>query len=155
MKFSNLLTTVTLVLILPALISLSGCNNPADSGEDEHEEHHQPAGAILKMNGAEIVRYENQEVSGQIEVNAGEETALITLYFLDEHGEEFQPDEPENSLGWHGIETSIAEIVQHADDTKWSFHVQGINADSTSVIFELKHGDHADFETAEIPVIVH
>ncbi|HEX6981623.1 MAG TPA: hypothetical protein VF181_02575 [Balneolaceae bacterium] len=152
MKFSNLFSYSTLLfLTLSTALMLTGCGNPAGSDEEEHP---RPVGIVLQMNGAEIVRYENQEVTGQIEVNTGEETALITLYFLDENGDQFQYDEPEYSLRPHGIDESIAEIEQHAEDGKWSFHVRGITPGTTSVVFELFHGDHGDFETPEIPVIV-
>lgn len=143
-------TLFTILLSLAVLAT--ACNNPA--GDDDEEEHHEPVGAVLKMNGDEIARYEDGEVTGQIEVNSGEETALITIYFLAEDGDEFQPDEPENSLSWKNIDGAIAEVEQHDEDGKWSFHIHGVETGETSVVFQLFHDDHSDFDTGSFSIIV-
>ncbi|MDZ7682050.1 MAG: hypothetical protein U5J63_10160 [Fodinibius sp.] len=74
--------SVALLFTILTLIMATGCNNPASSDDhDDHNEHEHAEGAVLKMNGAEIVRIEDGEVqSGQIEVTEGEETPLITIY---------------------------------------------------------------------------
>ena len=152
--FNNFSTTTLLITFAAILITASACNNPASSEEEHHEE---PVGAVLMMNGAEIVRIEEGIVqSGQIEVNAGEETTLISIYFLADDGDEFQPDEPEFSLRWKDIDTSIADVEQHAEDGKWSFHIHGEASGNTSVVLQLWHEgeDHSDFNTPAIPVVV-
>lgn len=146
----SLNTSLLSVLLLTAL-TLAGCNNPADTDEEEHEE---AVGAVFMMNDEEIIRYENQEATGSIEVTEGEETPPITVYFLDEDGDEFQPDEPEYSLSWRDIDNSIAEIEQQEEDDKWSFRVQGNMQGSTGVIFELDHNGHPDFEIHDITIQV-
>lgn len=152
MKFSNIsLLHGFLLVLLSMIFVLTGCNNPADSEEDPHEEAN---GAVFKMNGEEIIRYENGETTGSIEVTEGEETPRITIYFLDEDGDEFQPDEPEFTLSWRDIDSSIAEIEQHDEDGKWSFHVRGVMEGSTGVIFELDHNGHPDFEIHDITIHV-
>ena len=146
---AKLVTALTLVVLFV------GCNNPASS--DNHDEHENAQGAVLKMNGAEIVRIEDGQVqSGQIEVSQGEETPLITIYFLAEDGDEFQPNDPDFSLRWDQIEASTAEVEQHNEDGKWSFHIHGISKGSTNIRFRLWHNDenHSDFDTPEINVIV-
>ena len=149
---------VALLLTVLTLFLTTGCNNPASSDDqDNHEEHEHAEGAILKMNGAEIVRIEDGVVqSGQIEVTEGEETQLITIYFLAEDGDEFQPDDPDYSLRWDQIDASVAEVKQHDEDGKWGFHIHGVSADTTTVRFQLWHNgeDHSDFDTPEIDVIV-
>lgn len=149
----SLSNQIALCFITLFTFSILGCSNPASSEEEHHDE---AVGAILKMNGQEIVRSDESGVTGQIEVNAGEETTLISIFFLADDGDEFQPDEPEFSLNWTGIDTSIAEVEQHTEDGKWSFHVVGKAQDSTSVVFQLFHDieDHSDFNTLPIPVVV-
>jgi hypothetical protein len=154
MKFFNHFTSVFLLsLTLLAGTMFTGCNNVAANEEEQFEEHF-PVGIVLKMNGQDIVRYENGVTDDSITVAAGEETALISVYFLDEDGEEFQPEEAEHSLAWTIEDDTIAEIEQHAEDGKWSFHVHGVSSGSTTVSFELLHGDHSDFEASGIPIIV-
>lgn len=149
--FTKLSTHTLLVALLAILFTATACNNPASSEEEHHED---PVGAVLKMNGQEIARYDESGVTGQIEVNAGEETALISIFFLADDGDEFQPDEPEFSLNWTDIDTSIADVEQHEEDGKWSFHIHGEASGNTSVVFQLFHDGHSDFDTQPIPVVV-
>ena len=149
--FTNFSTITLLLALIASLVTLSACNNPASSEEENHEE---PVGIVLKMNGQEIVRYDENGVTGEIEVAVGEETTLISLYFLAEDGDEFQPDEPEYSLQWKDINTAIADVEQHSEDGKWAFHIYGEAQGNTSVVFQLFHDDHSDFDTQPIPVVV-
>ncbi|MDX1585772.1 MAG: hypothetical protein R3222_03475 [Balneolaceae bacterium] len=152
--FTNFSAKILLLTLIAGLLTLSACKNPASSEEEEHEN---AVGAILITNGQEIVRIEEgRVVSGQIEVAAGEETTLISIYFLADDGDEFQPDEPDYSLRWSDIDTSIADVEQHAEDGKWGFHIHGEAQGNTSVVLRLWHDGegHSDFDTPSIPVIV-
>lgn len=154
MKLLDMRNSITVLLLL-SLVSLNvtSCSNSAGN-EEEHELT--PQGAILKMNGQEIVRYDEEGLSGAIEVAEGEETALITAFFIAEDGDEFQPEESEYELRLDGIDESIAEIEQHSEDGAWSFHIHGVSQGETGVILLLWHTDenHKDFETPSIPVTV-
>lgn len=147
----SLSNQIALCFITLFTFSILGCSNPASSEEEHHDE---AIGAILKMNGQEIARSDESGVTGQIEVNAGEETTLISIFFLADDGDEFQPDEPEFSLNWKDIDTSIADVEQHAEDGKWSFHIHGEAEGNTSVVFQLFHDGHSDFDTQPISVVV-
>ncbi len=89
-----------------------------------------------------------------IEVSEGEETTLITIWFLADDGDLFQPDDPEFSLNWKDIDTAVANVEQHDEDGKWSFHIHGEAQGNTSVVFQLFHDGHSDFDTQPIPVTV-
>lgn len=157
MKRYNDLSAKTLLIALGAvLFTAISCSNPASSDDDDHDHHEEPVGAVLTMNGQEVASYEGEtgEVTGGIEVNAGEETTLITLWFVADDGDQYQPDEPEYSLNWKDIDTAIADVEQHDEDGKWSFHIHGEAAGTTSVVFQLFHDGHSDFDTAAIPVTV-
>ncbi len=142
-------------LLLSALVItllLAGCSNPASSDDEEH--HEEATGAVFKMNGEELVRYEGGQVSGSIAINEGEETPLITIYFLDKEGHEFQPADAEYSLQWKDIDTAIAEVEQHDEDGKWRFHIRGISQGNTTVTFQLFHGEHSDFDITNVSINV-
>ncbi len=148
LRFSTgLLLSALLITLL-----LAACNNPASSDDEEH--HEDAVGAVFKMNGGEIVRYENGQTSGSIEVNEGEETTLITIYFLDDEGHEFQPDDSEYSLQWKDIDTTIAKVEQHDEDGKWNFHILGNSQGKTTVTFQLFHGSHSDFDIENVTINV-
>ncbi len=154
--FSKHTKTLFTVLIVSFSLAITSCSNPAGTGE---EEHLVPVGAVLFLNGQEIARSENEtgNVEGNITVPAGEETALITIRFIAEDGELFQPQSPEFSLGFgEEIDTSIAEVEQHAEDGKWRFHIVGISEGETELVLQLQHGEdlHSDFATLPVPIIV-
>lgn len=153
MRFYKDFSTKTLLVTLTAvLFTLTACSNPASSEEEEH--HEEPVGAVLTMNGQEVARYDSEGVTGGIEVNEGEETTLITIRFIADDGDLFQPDDPEFNLQWKDIDTAVANVEQHDEDGKWSFHIHGEAQGNTSVVFQLFHEGHSDFDTQPIPVTV-
>jgi hypothetical protein len=144
-------STSILALTFSAALLFAGCNNPA-SNDDEHEEHSETHSMEFVMNGETIVTYANGNVNGHFDVKEQDETALITVEFFDEEGNEIHGDDldEEFSLGWNIANTDYAEIVHHDEDGRWSFHIKGKQAGETTVQFMLMHGDHSDFETPSV-----
>ena len=151
MKKLSLFRNIPLYLV-SALVLLSACSNSTSSDEEEHAD---PKGFVLSMNGADLVtQLSGGTISGEIELKLGDETDLITIYFFDENGDRFQPDEPEYSLGYEFEKDGIAEFEQHFDDGKWSFHIHADTVGVTDLKLKLMHGDHSDFTTQDIQVHV-
>ena len=153
MKKVNLLSTAKTVLSLIIFAGiLTACSNSTSS--DDHD-HSDPEGFRLKMNGQTIVeQLPEQDVTGEFELTPGEETALITIYFIDHDGDEFQPEEDEYSLGYEFEDAGIAEFEQHDEDGKWSFHLHAESEGITDLKLMLMHNDHSDFESQHIHVHV-
>ncbi|MCE2447738.1 MAG: hypothetical protein J4F35_04920 [Candidatus Latescibacteria bacterium] len=128
-------------------------NNPVDT---EHEEEHAEAvGLIIRNSGEEIVRYENGEVEGEIEVGHGLETALLSVRFIAEDGDLFTPDEDEGfALDWEIADESIAEVGHHEEDGAWAFHIVGLEEGQTTILIKISHEGHADFVSKEIEIHV-
>ena len=99
------------------------------------------------MNGGLVTQLPGGTISGEIELEPGEETDLISIYFFDDDGDRFQPDEPEFSLGFEFEEEGIAEFEQHEEDGKWSFHIHAEAEGITDLKLKLMHGGHSDFTT--------
>lgn len=155
MKIFNInpYSSVFITLILISSVMFTGCKNSAAGNE---EEEHLLTGAVLKMNGEVIVRYEgSSSITGSVTVAEGAETNLISIFFLDENGDEFQPEESGHSLQWSVKDTTIAEVERHSDEGEWSLHIVGKTSGTTTATFELWHGEeHADFRAAGIPITV-
>ncbi len=146
----------TLRLLAFALI-IAACgddDNPVDP--DPHDEEHAEAlGLIIRSSGEEIVRYENGEVEGEIEVGHGLETALLSVRFIAEDGDLFVPDADDGfSLGWEIGDESIAEVEQHELDGPWAFHIVGLGEGQTTLVLKLNHAGHADFVSKGIEIHV-
>ncbi|MEL7834225.1 hypothetical protein [Fodinibius sp. Rm-B-1B1-1] len=155
MNISTHFPNKLIVLTFATALLLAGCNNPASN--DDHEEHSDPHSIEFVMNGDTIVTYADGEVSGHFHLEAGQETSLITAEFFDEDGNEIHGEDlgDEYSLGWEIANTDHADIEQHDEDGKWSFHIVGKSAGETTVIFKLMHGaDHSDFSTNSIEIHV-
>ncbi|MDR9418602.1 hypothetical protein, partial [Gracilimonas sp.] len=153
MKKFNLSYYIKSVFTLLLLVSFTAACSNSTSGEEE--EHSDPEGFVLKMNGQIIVeQLPGESITGEFELAPGEETDLITIFFLDDDGDEFQPDEEEVSLGVEFDESGIAEFEQHSEDGKWSFHLHAESEGITDMRLMLMHGDHSDFTTQDIHVHV-
>lgn len=149
--FSAAKSVVTLLVLSILVVS---CSN-STSSDDDHDEHEDPAGFRLKMNGAVIVeQLPGQDITGEFELTTGQETDLITIFFLAEDGDEFQPEDEEYSLGYEFDDEGIAEFEQHAEDGKWSFHLHAEAEGITDMRLKLMHGGHSDFTTRDIHVHV-
>lgn len=145
--------TYTFFILLFA-IGVAACgDNPVDDDDDEHSEVH---GLRLVLNGVEVYRLLEGQVSCQqepcgIDVGAGSETALIMVEFLDDHGDEIHDEDLDEgfSLGFEIADPAIAEVEQHDEDGKWNFHIVGLQAGETRMVVKLVHGgdEHSDFET--------
>lgn len=140
---------------LAALI-LAGCS---DSTEPPEEEHADPSGVELVMSGQVIASYDGstQRWTGEMEVDAGEETPHILVRFVDEDGDPIPADD-DLYLEVNVEDESIAEFEQ---DTPGEFggHLHGLAEGETDVTFMLMHGQvgsgHADFVTQPVHAHVH
>lgn len=150
-KFSSTIGIFALALLIA---SCGDDSNPVDT-DDHDEEHAEALGLIIRSSGEEIVRYENGEVEGEIEVGHGKETALLNVRFIADDGDLFVPDAEEGfSLGWEIADESIAEFEQHELDGPWSFHIVGLEEGHTTIVLKLNHSGHADFVSKEIEIHV-
>jgi hypothetical protein len=144
-------------IIFFSFISLTSCNNPASS--EEEEEHNEPFGVALIMNGVEIAAQENGVITysdgDRFELGVGEETNLITVRWISEDGDRFIPDTAEGySLSWLIGNENVVEVEQHDEDGAWSFHLTGLGAGDSDLQFELFHNDHEDFTSSPFKVRV-
>ena len=152
MKNSNSIHYSFIYALIGLFVIVSACSN-STSGDDE--EHSDPEGFRLTMNGQTLVeQLPGGSLTGEVELEPGQETDLITIWFLDDDGDQFQPDEPEYSLGYEFDTDGIAEFEQHEEDGKWSFHIHAEAAGVTDMRLKLMHNDHSDFTTLDIHVHV-
>lgn len=153
MKKYNLFSVIknVFVLLLIATVGIS-CSNSASSEEEMHQD---AEGFVLKLNGDNIVeKYPNQDLVNNFpEIEAGDETALINVFFIDDDGNEYVPDEPEVYLDFEISDTNIIATEQHEGEF-WEFHVLGLQEGTANLTLRLMHDDHPDFESPAIGITV-
>ena len=142
-----------LTLSLAGAVAFGACGDDP-TGLDEHAEPH---GVELVLNGVTIASYEaGTGWTGELEVEAGEETAHIDVRFVDEDGDEIQLDEDT----YLEVEIEDEAIAEFEQDTPGEFggHLHGVEVGETDAIFRLMHGavgsGHADFVTTSVHVHV-
>lgn len=130
-----------------------------ESSTEVEEEHYEPEGLELVMGGLVIASYdgETQRWTGELEVDAGEETPHIAARFVDHDGDPI-PLEDDTYLEVDIEDESIAEFEQNTPG-EFGGHLHGIMAGETDVTFMLMHGavgsGHADFVTTPVHAHVH
>ena len=151
-----MLRKIESLTLLVFVLFMAGCgdDNPVDPDPTD-EVHAEAIGLIVRTGGQEIVRYENGQVEGQIDVGHGKETPLLSVRFIAEDGVLFTPDEDDDfSLGWEIADESIAEVEHHAEDGAWAFHILGLEEGETTIRIKINHEGHADFVSPEIEIHV-
>lgn len=141
------LATATLML------GLAACDETIPPDDD----HAEPEGARLTLNGQVVASYDgdSNQWTGELHVDAGEETAHIRVEFLDHDGDALDHDDDE----YLEVVIADASIAEFEQDTPGEFggHLHGVAAGETTCVFRLMHGavgsGHADFETS--PMHVH
>jgi hypothetical protein len=133
----------------------AGCgddDNPVNAHQGE--EHAEAIGLIIRNSGAEIVRYENGKISGEIDVGHGKETALLSVRFIAEDGDLFTPHTDDGfSLGWEIVDETVAKVDWHPEDGAWAFHIVGEADGKTTIRLKIMHEGHADF--VSMPIEIH
>ncbi|MEX0680180.1 MAG: hypothetical protein WD097_02270 [Balneolales bacterium] len=123
---------------------------------NDHDDHTEPWGMVLLVGGSEIAKQEDGNVTyaegDYLEFYADQESDLVTVRFLDEDGDRFEPEDEEYSLGWEIGNEDVLEIDQHEEDGKWNFHFVGVGSGETYVRFVLFHGDHSDFTSMDFEI---
>lgn len=150
--FTNF-STKLIALTFAVLLLFAGCNNPASNDDEDHDEHTEPYSVEFVLIGETVVTYPYQNTEDHFTVTEGDKTALITAKFYNEDGDEIHDEDldEEYRLAWNIANTDVADIEQHDEDGRWSFHIKGETAGETAVQFLFQHGDdHADFKTPDV-----
>lgn len=138
------------------MLGAAACeDDPADPGDD----HGEPVFVRLMLDGAEIARASAVNLgtsAGGIEVAAGEDSAPITVEFLDADDDVIAFDDD-----FHlEVEVGDESVALFEQDTPGAFvgRAHGVAVGATTMTFRLMHGavgsGHADFQSAAIDVEV-
>ena len=131
-------------------LAFAACSSDP-TGIDDHSE---PEGVELVMNGTVIAAYEGDPPTwtGEMEVDAGTETLHISVYFLDHDGDRITFD----ADYYLEVEVGDESIAEFEQDTPGEFggRLHGLAQGVTDVVFSLMHGaigsGHSDFATQAV-----
>ncbi len=163
-----LLPLFALLLILPACSDDD--DNPVDAGETEHLE---AFGVRLLLGETVLVTADGSDVTGTLELTAGVTTDLITVEFLDEDGDWFDPADEDHDheaapaeedhdhehelalvIADNGVATfTLGEDIDDAP-SHWSLTLTGVAAGETTLTVKILHEGHDDYVSPEFTVTV-
>jgi len=139
------------VLSLSFLLFIIGCGD--DNPVEPEETHFEAIGLYIISGGDTLVTYEAGVVSGEITVNQGDTTALLSVKFITEDGDIGIPPNDAWSFDWEVTDISSAGVVGHDEEfALYQFHVEGKKSGSTAIRIIINHNNHKDFESKEIPI---
>ncbi len=134
------------VAAMVCALALAAC------GTDPDDDHPEAVKVELVISGRVEATYTASSATwtGELEVDEGEETAHITVRFLEEDGTVIEGDEV--GLKVEIEDESIAEWEQEGD---FGGHLHGKSEGETDVTFILLHNDHEEFKTRPVHAHVH
>lgn len=141
-----------------ALLLALGVAACDDDPVDPDDDHAEPEGAQLVLNGQTVATYDGDDQSwtGTVTVAAGEETAHIAVTFVDHDGDPIELDD-DMYLDVVVSDEMIAEFEQD-EPGEFGGHLHGVSPGQTGVQFRLMHGavgsGHPDFQTQPLTVTV-
>lgn len=134
-------------LVLAATAALGACD-----GTTEPDDHHEAAGVVITDQNNTVLVTVNaaRQVSGSLTVAAGAAQHL-DVFFVDADGERFQLEAgDEHTLDWTVANENVAVIDSHDGH----LDLDGVSAGSTTVVFSVMHGNHSDYDSPAIPIVV-
>ncbi len=145
-----------IIFILIVVLSfLNGC--------EEHvhgpNEHFQPEGWVFSDESGnkfmQIFKGQYREGSNtEFIAPLNELSELISVKFLDEHGDEIEaPDEADYIFDRLVSDSSVAEVYLDSE-SKWKFQLKGKRRDTSSVQFFVNHGEHTDVHSGLLKIRV-
>ena len=149
-----------LALLTAGLLVFAACGDSAMEPDDDHDDHGgEVEGVTLTLSGQIVASYDGDDGAwtGELEVEPGEETAHISVQFVDHDGTAV----PLDSDFYLQVDVSNESVAEFEQDTPGEFggHLHGAMEGDAEITFSLMHGavgsGHADFVTAPLHVHVH
>jgi hypothetical protein len=142
----------TLAALVGAL-TLAACDDDPTGPDDDHSD---PEGLVIRMGGVTLVTVSGTQITGELAIDVGEESADMSVEFTDADGDPIELDDDE----YLEVEILVGSVAEFEQDTPGEFggRLLGVAVGETGAIFRLMHGavgsGHPDYISPLIPVNV-
>jgi|APSaa5957512622_1039677.scaffolds.fasta_scaffold229807_1 hypothetical protein len=137
---------------LLSILILVGCSNPIKPTDSEHI-NADGLQILNHANGDTLITQVNLETTGQLELNLTD-ILQIGVFLLDENGDQIPHDHEGECDHELTIELTDPIATFTAGEEHMHFDINGISAGTTTFTMILLHGDHADFTSQPIDLVV-
>ena len=141
-----LIRKIVLFSLLIGFVTVS-CKKAVD------EDHEDVAGFQIYLNNAVVAAQSGTNVTSTISVVQGTTTTAMRIEFRDPDGDVMIITDEDLYLQVDLSNEGVA-TTQIVTSSKWSFTLTGVSAGQANITVKLMHGDHADFESRPIPVVI-
>jgi hypothetical protein len=141
--------------VLIAVLFIAGCSSE-DDPVTPPADHFQPEGITILSGVDTLVSYFQGVVrhGDTLRAPAGNNLSPHwNIRFMDGNRTQITPPATTHRLGWIIANNAVAEVYRDPGD-EWDFHLRGKESGITTITLRVLHGDHADFTTVPIPVLV-
>jgi len=138
-------TLKTPILLLSLILIFTSCKK-------HHDDHAEVSGFKLLRNSTVIAQQNGTVVTGNVTLSLAGTNAPITVVFLDEDGHDITEMEEEVSLLVQVGSAAVATV--QAGPGKWEFNLNPQATGTTTLVVNLMHGTHKDFESRNVTVTV-
>lgn len=134
---NNITLRAPLAMALLATM-VAACSNPVSE-----EDHAEPDGIVIRAGGTEMVRVDGTgptgQVTGTLSLEAGAQTPVLTVTFIDHDGDDLTLELDEY---WLDVESSNSATATWQGTEAGSFtgRVSGLTAGAATLSFQLHHG---------------
>jgi hypothetical protein len=127
-NFRSPLAAVLLAVVVGA------CNNPVS-----HEDHAEPDGIVLRAGATEVIRVNDDGVTGALTVVAGAQSPELSVVYIDHDGDDLTLDPAEFWVSVSSANSATATWQATAAEG-FTGRVTGHAAGATTLTFVLYHG---------------
>lgn len=125
----------------------SGCK------KSDRDDHLDIGGFRILMNNEVVAQQSGTAVTGQITMERGQSSGPMTVEFRNPEGNVLNITDNDLYLQVTSSATAVVSTSM-VSGSKWSFSLTGVTSGTANLTISLMHGNHADFESRAVPVIV-
>ncbi len=140
----------TLAIAALTLTFMTSCD---DDDHDVHGEHFEAVGLVIYADGAEVLRLQDNQITGSLSLNVDGEVDYAVEFILEDGDIEVPHGDEVLTLSVEIDDDATAE-VSDVDSEAYSFSLLGKQEGSAEVTVTLLHEGHADYVSLALPVIV-
>jgi hypothetical protein len=150
-----------LLALVAVSLGLFACSDE-DNPTSDQMEHFEAYGMIVYQSGAKVLDYFGPDydagttmIDDTLKIDQGLTPHYEVRFYDPDRNVIDPPTDADKSFGAEFAPSTAAELWWHeGEEGTFEFHIRGLEAGFATVEFQVLHGDHADFSTLPVPLVV-